>query len=168
MTNAQSIPPLVLNANLNLDGVCEAITAEANQVTVMNGATMSPLVRIRGDALEDGFGSAVLVIPDSNGDGEPELLIAAPSAFGGRGAIYLFRSPWMSPCSEFVSAARADAVVRVPDEDVAVTMFGVGLREMFDIDGDAMSEVQVFARTVNAQGEPSVRVYIFSPSRAEV
>ncbi len=74
----------------------------------------------------------------------------------------------MSPCSEFVSASRADAVVRAPDADTSVTLFGGELREMFDIDGDVVGEVQISARTVNAQGESSVRVYIFSPSRAEV
>ncbi len=91
--NAQSPPALTLSEDLNRDGIAETITADANQLTVVNGASMSPLVRIRGDAPSDGFGSAALVIPDANGDGEPELLVAAPNAFGGRGAVYLFRSP---------------------------------------------------------------------------
>ncbi len=165
---AHSPPPIVFSTDLNSDGVPEIITAEENHLTVTNGATATQLVRFHGEALGDGFGSVLLVIPDANGDGEPELLVAAPDAFGGAGALYLFQSPWMSPCSEFVSAEHADAVVRVPGADASASQFGETLRPMFDVDGDGNGEVQVSARSVNAQGEPSVRVYIFSPSRAEV
>ena len=157
-------PPLVLTADLNSDGVAEIITAEENQLTVTNGLTGTQLVRFQGEAPGDGFGSVALVIPDANGDGDPELLVAAPDA----GAVYLFQSPWLSPCSDLVSAARADAVVRVPDAHASVTEFGGTLRAMFDVDGDDLGEVQISARTINAQGQPSVRIYIFSPSRSEV
>jgi hypothetical protein len=160
--------PLALTCDLNSDGVADVLTAAENQFTVTNGLTGTQLVHFQGEAPGDGFGLVALVIPDANGDGEPELLVAAPNAFEGAGAVYLFQSPWVSPCSDLVSAARADVVVRVPDADPSASDFGGTLRPMFDADGDDLSEVQISARTINAQGQPSVRIYIFSPSRREV
>jgi hypothetical protein len=101
--------PLALTCDLNSDGVADVLTAAENQFTVTNGLTGTQLVHFQGEAPGDGFALVALVIPDANGDGEPELLVAAPNAFAGAGAVYLFQSPWVSPCSDLVSAARCEA-----------------------------------------------------------
>jgi hypothetical protein len=165
---------LSLAADLNGDGVPEIIIGsqsqggQLGQLTVFDGLTSTTIVRFQGESPADGFGSVALVIPDASGDGESELLVAAPNAIGGAGALYLFHSPWISPCTDLVSAAHADVVVRVPSADPVVHDFGGMLRLMFDVDSDGFGEVQVSARTMDAQGRASVRMYIFSPSRGEV
>ena len=160
--------PIDLTVDLNGDGVPDSIVAAGNELVMTCGATARTIVRFYGQAPEDEFGAIVLVVPDVNGDGDPELLVAAPNAFAGQGALYLFRSPWVAPCTEGVSAADADLVVRVPDADSTVSGFAENLHPMFDVDGDELGEIQISARTIRPGGESSTRIYVFSPSRGQV
>jgi hypothetical protein len=165
---AEPLTPIVHTVDLNGDGVPDSIVAAGNELVVTSGATARTIVRFYGQAPEDEFGAVVLVVPDANGDGDPELLVAAPNAFGGEGALYLFRSPWVEPCSDRVSAAAADLVLRVPDADSTVSRFAEGLQPMFDVDGDELGEIRVSARSVRTGGESSTRMYVFSPSRGQI
>ena len=160
--------PIGHTVDLNGDGVPDSIVAAGNELVVTCSATARTIVRFYGQAPEDEFGAIVLVVPDVNGDGDPELLVAAPNAFAGQGALYLFRSPWVAPCTEGVSAADADLVVRVPDADSTVSGFAETLHPMFDVDGDELGEIQISARTIRPGGESSTRIYVFSPSRGQV
>ena len=161
---ADSSSPRILSADLNSDGTLESIVGSDNRVTITDGATGAIIVRFEGDTPTDNFGAALLVLADHNGDGDSELLGSAPGA----NALYVIRSPWMSPGTAFVSAARADAAVRVPDHDAAVSHFGEVLRTMFVVDGDSTLEIQVPASVTMTHGASMQRMYILSPSRGEM
>lgn len=83
---------------------------------------------------EGDFGAAVVISPDLNGDGEPDLLFGAP-ALDGTGAVYVGLSPLSS-----TTFSRGDAFTVSSESGLGSAVASVG-----DMDGDGASDTLIGA-----------------------
>lgn len=61
-----------------------------DRVQIYSGAAMTLVAEIDGDAPGSNFGAAVALSQDVNGDGRNDLVVGAPRALGGRGAVFIY------------------------------------------------------------------------------
>ncbi len=105
-----------------------------------------------GAVHDDGFGSAVHVGGDTNGDGLPDLLVGAMGRDGGRGAVTL----WTGLPPGHVTLIEATAVLAgVGADDHASAVASAG-----DVDGDGYDDVIVGAPYNDASGTDAGAAYL--------
>jgi subtilase family serine protease len=135
------------------------------------------LYRLNGEHAGDGFGGccgAVDSVGDLNGDGRPELAVAAylasPNGRAGAGSIYLFDGATGSP----LQRPDGSGVMRLDGEAagdrLGGSLCGCGwISKVGDIDGDGYADFMAGASGVDVNGSPDVgRVLIFSGFDASV
>lgn len=144
---------LVSTTDLDGDGVMDlAIGAPGSATTpgkvyVHSGDMGGPLLyQVSGEAAGDGFGSAV-AFADVDRDGILDLIVGAPDADAGSGAVYVFSG----------AAGHARLAKLIGDRTGANEAFGTAV-SAFDLDRDGRPEVMV-----GAPGGAG-RVYAFSGS----
>jgi hypothetical protein len=92
----------------------------------------------QGAASEDRFGASLSTAGDVNGDGLPDVLIAARGAPGGASAVHLF----LSPTSGFVNAGAADATLV---SALGLDGLGASIAPLGDLDGDGYDDFALSA-----------------------
>jgi hypothetical protein len=110
---------------------------------------------LNGETSGDEFGRSAIWVKDLNGDGQPDLLVGAPSAAGGgteRGKVYVFfGGPDMDNASDAVIAGEAD-----------LDFFGTSLADAGDVDGDGYDDFWVGAPGQSNNGQQhNGAVYLF-------
>lgn len=132
-------------------GDSTAFSGDASTLTGFGGT----LITVSGSP-GDQAGSAVALSPDLTGDGEPDLLVGAPGAGAGIGAVWVF-SGWSGATT--LTAADADAVI-VGDE--AGAALGGGLHAPGDLDGDVaeMADLLVGAPQRTTPGRTGGEVWL--------
>lgn len=81
--------------DVNADGIEDVVAGAPgiNSVLVMSGRDGRELLRLRGDSIDAGLGSAVAGVGDIDGDGHADVVAGAPSSSAngsGAGRVYVF------------------------------------------------------------------------------
>lgn len=122
-------------------------------------ATMSPgqASSVWDGRADDHLGSAIAQPGDMDGDGYSDLLVGAPDASGGRGAIHMIRGGPSLP-------GRAITPGQVVVGQTPGARLGTAIAVLPDLDGDGRLEL-----AVGAPGTPVVngRVYVFLSRRTQ-
>jgi hypothetical protein len=116
-----------------------------------------PDLSIRGEAREDGFGTAVAAAGDVNGDGVGDFVFGADGDdTGGLGAgeAYLFYGP-LGPSSR---AGNADASIV---GEAALDGLGAAVSSAGDVNDDGFDDILVGARSNDSNGIQAGRAYLF-------
>lgn len=119
------------------------------RATVFSGADGSVLLQLEGLAALDRFGQALAAGEDLDSDGVPDLVIGAPLAAAGRGAVSAFSGATGLRLFHLVGEQQGDEFGR------AVALVG-------DVDGDGRSELLIGAPHCGAAGSHAGRAYLFS------
>ncbi|MCH2111810.1 MAG: VCBS repeat-containing protein [Planctomycetes bacterium] len=121
--------------DLDGDGISDFVGGTRNlHAYTFSGGTGLPLHSLQSPSSSNGFGQAVLGVPDLNGDGVPEYLISAPHATA-KGIL---------DCGTvtIISGASGNRIRRlfgsIPGE-----LFGTSLAHCPDLDGDGVAEIIV-------------------------
>jgi hypothetical protein len=116
---------------------------------------------ISSEGLGDGFGTAIVVLPDFDGDGAPDLLVGAPTLTASQtsrheGGVYL-----LSGLGDGVYGAHlaADARIRVAGEHTG-SRLGERLSACGDVDGDGLGDFAAAAPWDNTGSELAGRVVL--------
>jgi FG-GAP repeat protein len=129
-------------------------------VHLLSGATGELITAFVSPNEEDftGFGEALCIVPDVNGDGVDDILIGAPQESPGTapdiaGRAYLFSGATGALIQEFQS----------PEEDDE-GHFGAAVSTVADLDGDGITDLAIGAPSEELTGEPSDagHVHLFS------
>jgi hypothetical protein len=107
-------------------------------------------LEIDGAGAVVGAGSAVAGLPDVNGDGRPDLAVAAKGSVGGNGSVALVHLPAPgSPAVDLGALAPGQGAIRVGP---AVSAAGTALASVGDLDGDGVGDLAVGAPTASSSG----------------
>ncbi|MEC8191958.1 MAG: FG-GAP-like repeat-containing protein [Myxococcota bacterium] len=135
-------------------GMAALISGMPSDATVDLASSSAVQARFFGDSAGDQFGVSVMLGPDLNGDGMPEVLVAARSAgTNNTGALYGFESG-SDLAGDFV-AADADVVVVGTGTNART---GEAMANAGDVNGDGLDDVLVGAprRNLVADGRRGV------------
>ncbi len=114
-------------------------------------------VIITGESADDDFGWHLAPAGDVNGDGEPDLIVGAPSndaVAGFSGRAYLFHGPLPAT----INAADADAIISA---QAFGDNLGFAVASGGDVNGDGFDDLIVGARSNDAGGTQAGRVFLF-------
>ena len=112
---------------------------------------------ITGETANDDFGWEVAPAGDVNGDGEPDLIVGAPSndaVAGFAGRAYLF----LGPVAGALDAADADATISA---EAFGDNLGFSVASAGDVNGDGLGDIIIGARSNDTRGTQAGRVYLF-------
>jgi len=128
-----------------------------------NPSTDSPDVTIKSSA--SGFGKALAVIGDLNGDGFGEILIGAPNAVidGNRdtGSLYIVKGGTGERTLN-LNSPPSDLIVRI-DGAGLFDRFGFSIARLGDVDGNQKDDFAVGSPTADSETFPLAgKVYFFS------
>ena len=119
----------------NADGVLDVVTgapfATVGRTWIFSGVDGATLAELVGEATNSGFGAAVATGGDVDGDGTPDLLVAAPfrSVSGTEsGRVYAFARGSTTPFTSL-------------DGPFANAQYGIGLAYLGDTDADGRDEL---------------------------
>ena len=119
-------------------GLLVLLPAGARAGTVDLATSGSP--RIDGPAAGGGFGTAALATGDVNGDGAVDVVIGAPDALQGRGAVYcMLGTPGQLPAARNLAISPADLTITGPAPGSHLGVAAV----VADLDGDGVGELAV-------------------------
>jgi hypothetical protein len=114
-------------------------------------------VTITGESAGNDFGWRVAPAGDVNGDGVQDLIVGAPSydgIAGFAGRAYLFYGPFTGD----INAADADAIISA---EAFGDNLGFSVASAGDVNNDGFDDIIVGARSNDANGIQSGRVYLF-------
>ena len=148
-------------ADLNGDGVAEMLLGApftgpgelvgAGSAVVRSGADGEILFAFHGSRDGDYLGWSVAGLPDINGDGAPELMLAALYGGQGRAGRVFVRS-----------GASGEQLFELDGSD-ASELFGMTLAAAGDIDGDGVADIVVGAPGASLEGRVQAgSVFVFS------
>ncbi len=143
--NGDGVPDFLLGADqadpLNPSGF------GTGMALLMSGADGSQLHALSGVALGDGFGRAVSLCGDLDGDASADLLVGAPSggtgAKAGLGAATLY-------------SGQSGAILHVSEGGRGSGSFGIGVDVVGDIDGDGIADLLIAEPNRSPQGYSSI------------
>jgi len=129
-------------------------------VTVRSGSDGAVLYEFDGAASGDYLGRAVAGIGDLDGDGVPDLLLAAPNASpGGQGQAGLV---------QIYSGATGEMLLELHGTD-AGAFFGQAVADVGDLDGDGVDDFAVGAPSASPAGmQAAGSVYVYSGASFEL
>lgn len=129
-------------------------------VTVRSGFDGSVLYEFDGSASGDYLGRAVAGMGDVDGDGVPDLLMAAPNASpSGRGQAGLV---------QLRSGATGD-ILRQLEGDEASAFFGQAIANVRDLDGDGVDDFAIGAPSASPGGMQNAgSVFVYSGASAKL
>jgi len=154
-----SLETMDWNADGVLDVVAGAPFAAAGRAFVFSGVDGSTLAQFGGEATDSGFGAALATGGDFDGDGRPDLLIAAPGqstpAGTSTGRVYVYQR----------GASSAYATL---DGPYAQAQFGLGLAFVGDTSSprDGRDELVVGWRDASVFTDGFAAVYAWSGASA--
>ena len=151
--------------DLDGDGRCEfaigcpgddSLGRNRGFVEVRTGSTGAVLHTLRGDADDDQFGWSCRVIGDADGDGTPDLCVAAPGhkVEGRSGHVRLH-------------SGRNGVLLHRIDGESAGDRFGWSIASAGDLDGDGIPDILCGAPGVDGAGEDSGAAYVHSGRTGE-
>jgi hypothetical protein len=137
--DGDGIPDFIVGA----PGMSSNGNPQSGSAFVYSGATGGLLYRLDGVASNDGFGSALTVVNDVDGDGKADLVVGAPGAMGvgavGLGSIFIH------------SGATGQLLARV-DGSTANEVFGISVARLGDLDDDGKDDMVVGAVDQSCDG----------------
>ena len=104
------------------------VRTKTGAVYLYSGSDGALIRRLDGAATGDELGFAPGPIPDTNGDGRPDVLVGAPGANAATGAVYVF-------------SGRDGAIIRTIHGRNPKERFGSAVNALRDISGDGKSEI---------------------------
>ena len=119
------------------------------RATVFSGADGSALLQLEGLGSLDRFGQSLAAGEDLDGDAVPDVVVGAPSAAGGRGAVTAF------------SGATGEELFRVVGEQPGDEL-GRAVALVGDADGDGTPDLLFGAPHCSAGGSHAGRAYLVS------
>ncbi|MDH4163941.1 MAG: FG-GAP-like repeat-containing protein [Nitrospirota bacterium] len=161
----------VAAGDVNGDGVADLLMSSSGKVLVyFGGANFAPAIDSPDIALTSsasGFGKAIAVIGDLDGDGKREIAIGAPNAmintYRDTGSVYIVKGSAAGAVS--LNAPSASLVVRI-DGAGLFSRFGASVTALGDVDNDGKPDFAVGApmtdvTTSSGQNILSGKVYLF-------
>lgn len=150
-----------LSAGGRLSGTAKAFIAGTTLLVAGQSAhgrvVPRPDVQITGDVRNDGFGGAIALAGDVNGDGFLDYIGGAAGdddAGDGAGEAYLFYGPLTGK----LRARKADASIT---GEAALDGFGGAVAGAGDVNGDGFDDILIGARSNDTAGTQAGRAYLF-------
>ncbi len=162
----------VAAGDMNGDGIDDLLVSAAGKVLVyFGGASFAPAVDSPNISLASasaGFGKAIAVLGDYDGDQKNEIAVGTPNAVintnRDTGSVYIIRGSASGPVN--LDAAPSSLLVRI-DGGGTFNRFGASLIALGDVDGDGISDFAAGAPMADVtspagQNILSGKVYFFS------
>ena len=160
--------------DINNDGISDLLISASGKVLGFYGVSAgsfapninSPDLTIKSTA--SGFGKAIAVLGDLNGDGYGEIAIGAPNAVitigivsnRDTGSLYIIKGGTGARTIDLNSSpAPTDLIVRIGGADLFYR-FGSSIAAV-DADGDKLTDIAVGAPTADSSFVMSGKVYLF-------
>ena len=165
----------VAAGDINGDGKADLLISASGKVLVYNGGASfgdgsatpvsvdSPNLTVKSTA--SGFGKAMAVIGDVNGDGVSEIAIGAPNAVVGAnrdtGTVYIVKGTATGTVDLGAATPPADLIVKI-NGAALFDRFGSSIVPVGDVDGDGKADFAVSAPLADVNtNDTSGKVYLF-------
>lgn len=165
----------VATGDINGDSMADLMISVSGKVLVYYGGASfasgsstpvsvdSPNVTIKSS--DSGFGKAIAVLGDVNGDGTPEIAIGAPNAVVGAnrdtGTIYIVKGTVTGTVDLGAATPPADLIVKI-NGAALFDRFGSSIVPVGDVDGDSKADFAVSATLADVNtNDISGKVYLF-------
>lgn len=171
-TTNKSLGLAVAAGDVNGDGVSDLLMSASGKVLVFfGGTTFAPLINapdITLTSASSGFGKAIAVINDLDGDATGEIAIGAPGAvinnYRDTGSVFIVRGSAIGTVS-LDAVPQAALLVRINGAGL-FSRFGASIASLGDVDGDGKPDFSVGApmadvTTSSGQNILSGKVYLF-------
>ncbi len=163
----KSIGSVVASGDVNGDGAADLLFSASGKVLVYFGGSSftpsidSPNITIKSSA--SGFGKAIAVIGDIDGDAVQEIAIGAPGAAINTGSVYIVKGSATGTVN--LDSAPATLMVRI-DGGGIFNRFGASIAALNDIDADGKRDFAVGAPMADVtsgtgQNVLSGKAYVF-------
>ncbi|MEK6700365.1 MAG: hypothetical protein AABZ10_15135 [Nitrospirota bacterium] len=163
----------VAAGDVNGDGIADLLMSASGKVLVFfGGTTFAPVVNspdITLTSASSGFGKAISVIGDLDGDVKGEIAVGAPNAaingYRDTGSVYIVSGSATGTVSLDAATPPVSLMVRI-DGAGLFNRFGASIKAMGDVDGDGKPDFAVGApmadvTTTSGQNILSGKVYLF-------
>ncbi len=163
----------VAAGDVNGDGISDLLMSASGKVLVFfGGSTFAPAINapdITLTSASSGFGKAITVIGDLDGDGKGKIAVGAPNAtinnYRDTGSVYIVNGSATGSVDLDAATQPASLMVRI-DGAGLFNRFGAAISAMGDLDGDGKPDFAVGApmadvTTLSGQNILSGKAYLF-------
>ncbi len=126
-----------------------SLGSDSGRVFVISARTGAQLLEVRGNDPGIAFGNAIAGLPDYDGDGYPEMLVAACGYSSARGEVYVLSTKDGSTLRRYEGAADG-------------FRYGSNVAALGDVDADGVSDYAIQAWLNFFGGGQKGRVYVYS------